>query len=94
MFTWLENIDLPSIAAFASAIAAILAWRVASSSRDIAKNALKLQYMDSIKESIDVIESTLLYAQSTTIQPTDIVSVNRTNYSVSTKRADWIFAAQ
>lgn len=94
MCSWLENIDLSSIAAFASTIAAFLAWRVSVSSRDIAKNVFKLQYMDSIKESIDIIESTLIKSQSVSIQPVKTMTINKANYTVSTKRTDWIFAAQ
>lgn len=101
MCSWLESIDLSTFSAIASTFAAIaaagvafLTWRVATSSRDIAKNALKFQYMDSIKDSIDIVESALIHSKSVSIQSTDVVGINRTNYSVSTKRADWIFAAQ
>ncbi|MUK43245.1 hypothetical protein GNP61_17000 [Aliivibrio fischeri] len=82
------------IAAGASAIATFLSFKVASSSRDIAHNALSFQYQDSIKESISLIVSTLVFTKTNSINVNNIVTTPAINYSLSTKRADWIFAAQ
>lgn len=82
------------VAAISSSIAAFYTSRVASSSRDLAKNALSFQYQDSIKESLELITSTLISTRSVIVKPTDTVERSHTHYSLSLKRTDWIFAAQ
>ena len=82
------------VAAMSSSIAAFYTSRVASSSRDIAKNALSFQYQDSIKESLELITSTLISTRTVTVKPTEIVEASHTHYTLSLKRTDWIFAAQ
>ncbi|MBQ4890588.1 hypothetical protein J8L86_12075 [Shewanella sp. MMG014] len=83
-----------AVAAISSSIAAFYTSRVASSSRDLAKNALSFQYQDSIKESLELITSTLISTRSVMVKPTDTVETSHTHYSLSLKRTDWIFAAQ
>lgn len=83
-----------AFAAIASSFATYLAFQVASSSRDIAKNALNFQYHNSIKESLELITSTLISTRVVTVKSTDIVETSHTHYSLSLKRTDWIFAAQ
>ncbi|MHA2710008.1 hypothetical protein [Vibrio owensii] len=85
---------LSAVAAGASAIATFLSFRVASSSRDIARNALAFQYQDSIKESISLIVSTLVSIKTNSISVNNMLTTQAVSYSLSTKRTDWIFAAQ
>lgn len=85
---------LSAVAAGASAIATFLSFRVASSSRDIARNALAFQYQDSIKESISLIVSTLVSIKTNSISVNNMLTTQAVSYSLSTKRTDWICAAQ
>jgi hypothetical protein len=82
------------VAAISSSIAAFYTFRVASSSRDLAKNALSFKYQDSINESIELITAALISLRNVIVKPTDTVETSHTRYSLSLKRTDWIFAAQ
>ena len=85
---------LGAIAAIASGVAAFLSFQIAKSSRDIAQNALGFQYHESVKESIELIASTLITIKTNTVKVGDIIETPTVNYSLSLKRTDWIFVAQ
>lgn len=96
LISWLSLIGtfFVTVSAIASAVAAWKASNMAESSRDIAKNALRFQYQDLIKESIKSIVDTLISEQTINVNPTEIISVCQKNHTVSLERTDWIFAAQ
>jgi len=84
---------LTAISATGSFIATYLSFKVANSSRKIAKNALNFQHKESISESINIIVSTLVTMKTNTVTLNNIQS-NVEQYRLSLKRTDWIFAAQ
>lgn len=96
LISWLSfsGTLLASGAAVASAFATKKASDMAKSSRDIAKSALRFQYLDSIKESVELVVATLISEKTINVNPTDKITVSQKNYKLSLKRTDWIFAAQ
>ncbi len=84
---------LSAIAAIGSSIATFLSFRVANSSREIARSALNYQHKESINQSINIIISTLVEIKYITVTVGSIQPSVK-NYNLSLKRTDWIFAAQ
>ena len=84
---------LSAIGALGSALATYFAFKVAKSSKLVAENALSFQYKESIKESIELIFSTLVTLKENVIK-NDIADSKVVTYTLSMKNTDWIFAAQ
>lgn len=84
---------LSAIAAMGSFFATYLSFRVANSSRKIAKSALNYQHKESINQSINVIVSTLVEIKTITASVGSREHSVK-HYNLSLKRTDWIFAAQ